>query len=94
LPQPIGLWQFNGRMNWQAVIDLDGHSVAALADRLRELRLSPDVIERVLAAVTTHAPAIAGVTVLAHSTNLIAARNFFVVEMGATSQPRLEVYVY
>ncbi len=81
-------------MNWQAVIELDGQAVAALAQRLRELHLSPDVIERVRAAVLSQARPSACVTVLAYNAELVAARNFFVVETGAVSQPCLEVYVY
>lgn len=94
MPQPHSHWQFNGRMNWQAVIDLDGQAAVTLTQRLRELHLSPDVIERVRAAVLSHARPIACVTVLAHNADLVAARNFFVVETGAVSQPCLEVYVY
>jgi len=81
-------------MTWQAVIDLDGQAAATLTQRLRELHLPPDVIERVGAAVLSHARPIACVTVLSPNADLAAARNFFVVETGAVSQSCLEVYVY
>jgi hypothetical protein len=95
LPQTIGLWRFNERMVWQAVTDLESASLDQLSTRLRELQVPTDLIERmqtVLAARFAEGPT--SVNVQTSSAALTEARNFFVVETGAPSQARLELYLY
>jgi hypothetical protein len=87
-------------MDWQAVFDFEDPSLDQLSQQLRERGVAADVIKRISAALTAHVvrahfqAAVPCVKVLTSGADLMEARNFFVVETGAVSQPCLEVYVY
>ena len=82
-------------MTWQLVVELEAPALHDLVARLRELGLSADVNERVRTSLAPHfsgTPPQVGVWVA--DTLLTHARNYFVVEIGAAGQPRLELYLY